>query len=152
MNSQILKKSTVEFKPVSNFRNFPKMVILIMVIFEKKFKNRIWVEFEKIKEFILVIVFVICPQKENLGFLGMQPNHNLKTLKFLRVLSALLPHGGDPSTILITWCRPCHVTSQRSTLGNFQLALLSHLFSHLGKSFPVFWIDRNEPKPYLALM
>ena len=71
------------------------------MIFDFFLENHIWGEFVKIKEFTLVIVFRLLKMTV-LKFLGIQPNHNLKTLEILRVLSALLPNGGDPSTILIT--------------------------------------------------
>ena len=53
-----------------------KMAIPIIVIFGKNSKNYIQGEFVKIREFALVIIFVIFPQNDNLGlkilnFVGM---------------------------------------------------------------------------------
>ena len=49
-----------------NITNFPKMAIPMMAIFVKNFKNHIQGEFVIIREFALVINFVIFPEKGQL--------------------------------------------------------------------------------------
>ena len=46
---------------------FLKMAILTIAIFVKNFKNHVWGEFVKIREFTLIVIFLIFPQNDNLG-------------------------------------------------------------------------------------
>ena len=78
-----------------------------MAIYVKILKNHIYVDFVKIQEFILVIIFVIFPQKwQFLNFLGIQPINGLFGSVTVMLMTSLCwwLYDGDWFQILVAEC------------------------------------------------
>jgi len=89
------------------FAIFLKMVFPKMAIYVKILKNHIYVDFVKIQEFILVIIFVIFPQKwQFLNFLGIQPINGLFGSVTVMLMTSLCwwLYDGDWFQILVAEC------------------------------------------------